>query len=238
VHGEKVTKRVKVKVRSVRTLIACIAAKPCDTAFDQLTINPGSHTGWHTHPGPTFRGRYGRGDPVPRGPRGGPGAPVTSTAQAAGCSSPLPTSTLYGTRAPCRWSSTRCMCCRPARRTRRSGPISHSRRTVPASHRATGEVLGRVAPRERRAAQARSRSRAISRHPPFEAHDAALPSVCYRVGAADDTTIGATAFAWREQCNLRTAWGDRGVHAAATSLSANSAGRPASRTFAATPAAS
>lgn len=54
VRGEKVTKRVKVKVKSVRTLIACNAGKPCDTAFHQLTINPGGHTGWHTHPGPTF----------------------------------------------------------------------------------------------------------------------------------------------------------------------------------------
>jgi hypothetical protein len=54
VRGQKVTKRVKVKVRSVRTLIACSAAKPCDTAFQQVTINPGGHTGWHTHPGTTF----------------------------------------------------------------------------------------------------------------------------------------------------------------------------------------
>jgi hypothetical protein len=54
VLGKKVTKRVKVKVRSVRTLIACSAAQPCDTAFQQVTINPGGHTGWHTHPGPTY----------------------------------------------------------------------------------------------------------------------------------------------------------------------------------------
>jgi hypothetical protein len=54
VRGRTVTRRVKVKVKSVRTLIACSAAKPCDTAFQQVTINPGGHTGWHTHPGPTF----------------------------------------------------------------------------------------------------------------------------------------------------------------------------------------
>jgi quercetin dioxygenase-like cupin family protein len=54
VRGRTVTKRVKVKVRSVRTLIACSVAKPCDTAFQQVTIDPGGHTGWHTHPGPTF----------------------------------------------------------------------------------------------------------------------------------------------------------------------------------------
>ena len=54
VRGKKVTKRVKVKVNSVNTLIACSAAKPCDTAFQQVTINPGGHTGWHNHPGPTY----------------------------------------------------------------------------------------------------------------------------------------------------------------------------------------
>ena len=54
VRGKKVTKRVKVKVDTVSTLIACSAAKPCDTAFQRVTIDPGGHTGWHTHPGPTF----------------------------------------------------------------------------------------------------------------------------------------------------------------------------------------
>ena len=54
VRGRTVTRRVRVKVKSVRTLIACSAAKPCDTAFQQVTIDPGGHTGWHTHPGPTF----------------------------------------------------------------------------------------------------------------------------------------------------------------------------------------
>jgi mannose-6-phosphate isomerase-like protein (cupin superfamily) len=54
VRGRTVTRRVRVRVKSVRTLIACSAAKPCDTAFQQVTINPGGHTGWHTHPGPTF----------------------------------------------------------------------------------------------------------------------------------------------------------------------------------------
>jgi hypothetical protein len=54
VRGETVTRRVKVKVRAVRKLIACSVATPCDTAFQQVTINPGGHTGWHTHPGATF----------------------------------------------------------------------------------------------------------------------------------------------------------------------------------------
>ena len=54
VRGRTVTRRVRVRVKSVRTLIACSAAKPCDTAFQQVTINPGGYTGWHTHPGPTF----------------------------------------------------------------------------------------------------------------------------------------------------------------------------------------
>jgi mannose-6-phosphate isomerase-like protein (cupin superfamily) len=54
VRGRIVTRRVRVRVRSVRRLIACSAAKPCDSAFQQVTINPGGYTGWHTHPGPTF----------------------------------------------------------------------------------------------------------------------------------------------------------------------------------------
>ncbi len=54
VRGRTVTRRVRVRVKSVRRLIACSAAKPCDTAFQQVTINPGGYTGWHTHPGPTF----------------------------------------------------------------------------------------------------------------------------------------------------------------------------------------
>jgi mannose-6-phosphate isomerase-like protein (cupin superfamily) len=54
VRGRTVTRRVRVRVKSVKTLIACSAAKPCDTAFQQVTIDPGGYTGWHTHPGPTF----------------------------------------------------------------------------------------------------------------------------------------------------------------------------------------
>jgi hypothetical protein len=54
VRGRTVTKRVKVRVRSVTPLISCSVAKPCDTAVQQVTINPGGHTGWHTHPGVTF----------------------------------------------------------------------------------------------------------------------------------------------------------------------------------------
>jgi quercetin dioxygenase-like cupin family protein len=54
VRGRSYTKRVKVKVNTVATLIACSQSKPCDTAFQQVTLNPGGHTGWHNHPGPTF----------------------------------------------------------------------------------------------------------------------------------------------------------------------------------------
>jgi quercetin dioxygenase-like cupin family protein len=54
VRGRKITKRVKVKVNAVRTLIRCSAAQPCDMAVQQVTINPGGYTGWHTHPGATF----------------------------------------------------------------------------------------------------------------------------------------------------------------------------------------
>lgn len=34
--------------------MTCGQATACDTAFQQLTIAPGGHTGWHTHPGPAF----------------------------------------------------------------------------------------------------------------------------------------------------------------------------------------
>jgi mannose-6-phosphate isomerase-like protein (cupin superfamily) len=54
VAGRRFTRRVRIRVNTVRPLIRCGAAAPCDTAFQQLTINPGGYTGWHTHPGPTF----------------------------------------------------------------------------------------------------------------------------------------------------------------------------------------
>jgi mannose-6-phosphate isomerase-like protein (cupin superfamily) len=53
--GRKVVrKRVSFRVPTVRPLATCAAAGPCDIAFQQITIAPGGHTGWHTHPGPTF----------------------------------------------------------------------------------------------------------------------------------------------------------------------------------------
>ena len=42
------------RVPTVHPLMRCGGSGPCDTAFQQLTIGPGGHTGWHTHPGPTF----------------------------------------------------------------------------------------------------------------------------------------------------------------------------------------
>ena len=54
VRGRTIHKRIKIKVNAVRPLIDCSVAQPCDTAFQQLTINPGGSTGWHTHPGVTF----------------------------------------------------------------------------------------------------------------------------------------------------------------------------------------
>jgi quercetin dioxygenase-like cupin family protein len=52
--GKKVVKkRVSFQVETVQRLMSCGAATPCDIAFQQLTIAPGGHTGWHTHPGPT-----------------------------------------------------------------------------------------------------------------------------------------------------------------------------------------
>lgn len=54
VGGKSVTKRVTVRVPTVQPLMRCGSGGGCDIAFQQLTIGPGGHTGWHTHPGPTF----------------------------------------------------------------------------------------------------------------------------------------------------------------------------------------
>jgi quercetin dioxygenase-like cupin family protein len=54
VGGRSVTKRVRVRVPTVQPLMTCGSGGGCDIAFQQLTIGPGGHTGWHTHPGPTF----------------------------------------------------------------------------------------------------------------------------------------------------------------------------------------
>lgn len=54
VGRKTVRKRVSFTVPTVRPLMTCAANGPCDIAFQQLTISPGGHTGWHTHPGPTF----------------------------------------------------------------------------------------------------------------------------------------------------------------------------------------
>ena len=47
------TARVKLTIPGTRPFISC-GATACDTVFQVLTIGPGGHTGWHTHPGPTF----------------------------------------------------------------------------------------------------------------------------------------------------------------------------------------
>jgi hypothetical protein len=52
--GRVITRTVKIRVPSIETAITCKAANPCDTAFQQGTLQPGGTTGWHTHPGPTF----------------------------------------------------------------------------------------------------------------------------------------------------------------------------------------
>jgi quercetin dioxygenase-like cupin family protein len=54
VRGHTYSRRVRVKVKAVVPFMTCNTAKPCDTAFQQVTISPGGQTGWHTHPGPTF----------------------------------------------------------------------------------------------------------------------------------------------------------------------------------------
>jgi len=53
VGRKTVTRRVSFTYEAVSSLMTC-GATACDTAYQQLTIPPGGHTGWHTHPGPTF----------------------------------------------------------------------------------------------------------------------------------------------------------------------------------------
>ena len=49
-----VSKTVRVKVPSIDKAITCTDAVPCDTVFQQGTLQPGGSTGWHSHPGPAF----------------------------------------------------------------------------------------------------------------------------------------------------------------------------------------
>jgi quercetin dioxygenase-like cupin family protein len=53
VGRKTVTRRVSFTYNTVSPMMTC-GATACDTAYQQLTIAPGGHTGWHTHPGPTF----------------------------------------------------------------------------------------------------------------------------------------------------------------------------------------
>jgi mannose-6-phosphate isomerase-like protein (cupin superfamily) len=53
VGRKTVTRRVRFTYQTVTPLMSC-GTTACDTAYQQLTIAPGGHTGWHTHPGPTF----------------------------------------------------------------------------------------------------------------------------------------------------------------------------------------
>ncbi len=48
------SRRVKVQVQTVKQLATCGTPTSCDTAFQQVTINPSGSTGWHTHPRATF----------------------------------------------------------------------------------------------------------------------------------------------------------------------------------------
>lgn len=54
VGGRTFKRRVRVRVPRVAPFIACRTARPCDMAVQHVTIAPGGHTGWHTHPGATF----------------------------------------------------------------------------------------------------------------------------------------------------------------------------------------
>lgn len=53
VKGKVVRRKVTFTYPTVTPLMTC-GTTACDTAYQQLTIQPGGHTGWHTHPGPTF----------------------------------------------------------------------------------------------------------------------------------------------------------------------------------------
>jgi len=53
VGRKTVTRRVSFTYDTVSSMMTC-GATACDTAYQQLTIQPGGRTGWHTHPGPTF----------------------------------------------------------------------------------------------------------------------------------------------------------------------------------------
>lgn len=48
------TKIVTVKKPYNKVVIACTSALGCDLVVQQGTIQPGGHTGWHHHPGPTY----------------------------------------------------------------------------------------------------------------------------------------------------------------------------------------
>ena len=54
VKGKVVTRKVTFTYPTVTPLMSCGETTACDTAYQQLTIQPGGFTGWHTHPGPTF----------------------------------------------------------------------------------------------------------------------------------------------------------------------------------------
>ena len=49
-----IRRTVKFNVGSVQRAITCDPTNPCDTAFQQATIQPGGSSGWHTHPGATY----------------------------------------------------------------------------------------------------------------------------------------------------------------------------------------
>ena len=54
VKGKVVKRKVSFTYQTVTPMMTCGTSTACDTAYQQLTIQPGGFTGWHTHPGPTF----------------------------------------------------------------------------------------------------------------------------------------------------------------------------------------
>ena len=123
--GKKVVrKRVTFQVETVRRLMSCASAAPCDIAFQQLTISPG---GTPIRVRRWWRWPRAKGRSTTRCP----GAPPTSTPPEAASSSRRRRCTTSGTREPDRSSCTRCTTSRPGHRTR----VSASTRRSPGTAR-------------------------------------------------------------------------------------------------------
>ena len=109
--------------------ITCDPTNPCDTAFQQATVQPGGSSGWHTHPGATFVAvGQGRARSIASS---APTVPRRRSAWGRALLRCRPSFTWSETRERCRSSCTRSTSSRPERRTRESESTSLSRRPAP-----------------------------------------------------------------------------------------------------------